>query len=280
LADSLKSSWIDPEAFPLAEFQSRARLTEAQLAETVAAPLSERTTWSSLKTFYAVDRPHLAVALDRWRSAEPRLLMLVLRGPDPVQHYAWDTVEPWRYATQREHLDRDRGVVEGVYRYVDTFLAEAMAACDENTTLIVLSDHGAEPSLDAADPKRTGRPGAHTRKAKGVLFLYGPKVKSGARIVKAGPLDIAPTVAWLLGLPVAEDLTGRVLAEAFQRDFTARRGLTTVPTWGMREPSAEASPFPTTTYFSTVFRSGATLASNGTSVSSTMMTLSSAWLMT
>lgn len=245
LAQALTPLWLDPVAFPEADFQARAGLTEAQLEQMRAAPFNERTTYSWLKTFYAVDYPHLQIALDQLRTDPADLTMLYLRGPDPVQHYAWDTIEPESYATPSSDLARDTGVVQGVYRYVDTFLGEVMATIGPDTTLIVLSDHGAEPVKDAHVAKREGRPGGHTRKAKGVLFVWGPHARRGQPIGDdAGPLDIAPTVAWAMGLPVAQDLRGRVLAEAFSLDFRERRGLTSVKTWGKRDIDAAASASP------------------------------------
>ena len=49
----------------------------------------------------------------------------------------------------------------------------------------------------------------------GVMMLYGPGVRSGARLNDCTNLDIAPTLLTLLGLPVPEEMTGRVLSEAF-----------------------------------------------------------------
>jgi hypothetical protein len=43
--------------------------------------------------------------------------------------------------------------------------------------------------------------------------------------------DVAPTVAALLGLPVAEDLPGRVLTEMIDPAFLERHPVRTVPTW-------------------------------------------------
>lgn len=243
LAATLAPYWIDPNAFPLDELDARGGFSDGQLALVAEAPFNQRNTYSWLKTFYAVDRPHWQIALDQLRTAPNDLTMLYLRGPDPIQHYAWDTIEPLKYKSEPKHLERDRGVVQGVYRFVDTFLADLLAQVGPDTTLIVLSDHGAEPNPELAH-KKSERPGGHTRAAKGVLFVYGPHVRAGARIERAGPLDIAPTVMWALGLPVADDLPGRVLAEAFTEDFRARRGRVRVDTWGTREavPEATASP--------------------------------------
>jgi hypothetical protein len=114
-------------------------------------------------------------------------------------------------------------------------------AAGPGVNLIVLSDHGAEPSLDAHRRQRKDRPGGHTRDAKGVLFLAGPDVLPGQRLRGAGPADISPTIAWALGLPVAEDLPGRVLSEAFRPAARADRPRLRVPTYGPRQTQAAAA---------------------------------------
>lgn len=244
LAASLKDTWIDPAAYPLDTLAEAAQLTPTQKKLVERAAFNERSTYSWLKTFYAVDVPHHRLTRDLLVNDPHDLTLLYLRGPDPVQHYAWDTVEPYRYTPPPAQLARDRGVVEGVYRYVDEFLAELLDAAGPDALVIVLSDHGAEPCVDARAGKKPERPGCHTKAAKGVLFLTGPAIRPGARIEGATPLDIAPTVAWAMGLPVAEDLPGRVLAEAFTEDFRAHRGQLRIPTWGTRTSSGRAGASP------------------------------------
>jgi hypothetical protein len=50
---------------------------------------------------------------------------------------------------------------------------------------------------------------------KGMMILYGPGVRSGGHISESNNLDIAPTLLTLMGLPVPEEMKGRVLSEAF-----------------------------------------------------------------
>jgi arylsulfatase A-like enzyme len=169
--------------------------------------------------------------------------MLYLRGPDPVQHYGWDLVEPEKYALKPANLERDRTVVEGTYRYVDTFLAEILAALPPNAWLIVASDHGAEPSESAGDPHRAARPGEHSMKAKGVLFLRGPGVRRGAALAQASVFDLMPTMAWLLELPISSELPGKPLTAAFEETFVRSKPVHEVASYGVR-PKEPLLPSP------------------------------------
>jgi hypothetical protein len=243
IAPVLARHWISREGFPWDDLQRRGGFTEAQMEQLRAAPWNERNVYSWLKTFYRVDLPLLRVALDLGRERPTDLQMLYLRGPDPVQHYGWDLYEPEKFARNTPHLERDRGLVEGVYRYVDTFLAEILEARRDDSWLIVASDHGAEPSPYAQDPAYAGRPGEHGPQAKGVLFLLGPHVKPGTVLPRGTPYDLMPTLAWLLGLPVADDLPGKPLTEAFEDDFVRSHPLTRIPTYGPR-PTGPLLPSP------------------------------------
>lgn len=59
--------------------------------------------------------------------------------------------------------------------------------------------------------------GAHDE--KGILLLRGPGIAPGARIEDADLLDIAPTLLYLLRLPLSDELEGRVLNEAIEEGF-------------------------------------------------------------
>jgi hypothetical protein len=228
----LARHWMKQEAFPYADLQRRGGFSDAQIAELRRAPWSERNVYSWLKTFYRVDLPLFRASRDLARERPTDLQMLYLRGPDPVQHYGWDLVEPERYLHPPAHLDRDRGLIEGVYRYLDTFLGEILAEKPADSWLIVASDHGAEPSVDAMSPAMK-RPGEHGPNAKGVLFIVGPGVRPGQRIA-ASVYDLMPTMAWLLGLPLSAELPGKPLAAAFDEGFVKAHPAAHVPSYGPR----------------------------------------------
>jgi len=54
----------------------------------------------------------------------------------------------------------------------------------------------------------------------GMMMLYGPGIRAGGRIGECTNLDTAPTLLTLLGLPVPEEMKGRVLHEAFDEAQT------------------------------------------------------------
>ncbi len=63
------------------------------------------------------------------------------------------------------------------------------------------------------------------------LWVRGPDVKAGKRPRSIEAADVAPTVAWLLGVPVAQNLPGRVLSEALAWDAAGALGRTDVASW-------------------------------------------------
>jgi predicted AlkP superfamily phosphohydrolase/phosphomutase len=64
----------------------------------------------------------------------------------------------------------------------------------------------------------TGWKGTHTK--DGVFIAHGPNIKRGYRIEKASVLDFAPTLLYLFGIPLPDDMDGRVLEEIFDIDLS------------------------------------------------------------
>ncbi len=244
IAPILSRHWVSRADFPYADMQHRGGFTGAQMEQFRSAPWNVFEDYYSLtKTMYRVDYPLFLAAMDLMDRRPTDLVMLYLHGPDPIQHMAWDLAQPEAYAVPNPNLERDRGLVEGVYRAVDTMLGELLDAVGPETWVIVASDHGAEPSPAATGDPRQGRPGEHPYSAKGVLFIRGPQVKAGVRIEGATPYDLMPTFAWLLGLPLSEEFAGRILTEAFAKRFVKRQPVSKVASYGVRETSSpEVSP--------------------------------------
>jgi predicted AlkP superfamily phosphohydrolase/phosphomutase len=58
----------------------------------------------------------------------------------------------------------------------------------------------------------------------GIVTFYGKSFRRGLRLDNADIVDVTPTLLYLLGLPVPDDVDGRVLLEAFTEEHVARHG--------------------------------------------------------
>jgi predicted AlkP superfamily phosphohydrolase/phosphomutase len=55
-----------------------------------------------------------------------------------------------------------------------------------------------------------------THRPLGMIALHGPDAATTGRLPEVAIVDVAPTILWLLDLPIPDDLDGRVLTEFFQ----------------------------------------------------------------
>lgn len=65
------------------------------------------------------------------------------------------------------------------------------------------------------------RSGGH--RMDGILMLYGPGVRQGTFLSDAHITDLAPTILATMGIPVPNDMDGKVLSPAFRDDFFKKR---------------------------------------------------------
>ena len=79
----------------------------------------------------------------------------------------------------------------------------------------------------------------------GGLLAVGDGIKEGAVLSSASVLDVAPTILYLMGLPVARDMEGRVLTEIVEEAFARAHPVTFIPSYeslAVRPPTAEVPP--------------------------------------
>jgi len=116
-----------------------------------------------------------------------------------------------------EEFERYKNVMTACYRFHDLMLGRLMQLAGNDTTVILVSDHGFH--CDHRRPEGSskiheGRPVAWHR-PYGVLVIRGPHIKKDQRVYGASLLDVAPTVLTLLGCPVARDMDGKPLKQIF-----------------------------------------------------------------
>ncbi|HET7292319.1 MAG TPA: alkaline phosphatase family protein [Vicinamibacteria bacterium] len=241
LAAELRPLVVDPMAPPMEEVLRLVDLTSEEQDE---MRLAERPVFghgfSVVKFAYCSQRSQEKMALHLLSRGQPDLTGVFLVANDPVSHTFWHYYEPEAYRGVDPTRAARLGVlVPHMYEHNDAFLAELLKRVDEQTVVLVVSDHGFEasgqlPALKPAEKMFTGPEAeeAHMRgeiavgqsgkhHIEGVLIAAGGPIRSGATPAKASLLDVAPTVLAILGLPVPGDMEGRVLDELLEPAFLA-----------------------------------------------------------
>jgi len=115
-------------------------------------------------------------------------------------------------------FDFYKDAVNSAYRLHDLLLGRLLQLAGPNTTIILVSDHGFHSDLlrPRATPRIPVGP-AIWHRPLGILCARGAGLKRDERIYGTSLLDIAPTILTLFGLPVGQDMEGRVLVEAFEQ---------------------------------------------------------------
>ncbi len=110
-------------------------------------------------------------------------------------------------------------LVSAVYRREDLYRGEHAHRAPD---LVVLLTEGHRGGTGLQDPLVTPYPlgqvnGQHT--LDGILVAAGPEFKEDHRLEGAHILDLAPTILHALGVPVPQDMDGRVLTDLFVQDY-------------------------------------------------------------
>jgi predicted AlkP superfamily phosphohydrolase/phosphomutase/tetratricopeptide (TPR) repeat protein len=130
-------------------------------------------------------------------------------------------------------------VVRRFYRYQDRILGQLLAAVDQDTAVIVVSDHGFRTGSKRLPLPEAGwklETAHRDHLPYGILILQGPMFRRDFELRSPELLQVAPTALYALGLPLERDLASRVLQQAFTADFAADHPVQIVERYPKREP--------------------------------------------
>ena len=185
-----------------------------------------------LSYHFAYDASVARVAISIEEAIAPDLLMVLLPGIDRVSHVLWGSLEPeslYPEPLQPSRAERAAGTqaLRRYYEYTDALIGRLIASSTESDLVVVVSDHGFEggvPKL-AEGGRFGGLTGMHEspRARDGVLFARGPGITAGTKARGVTVNDITPTILAWLGLPVADDMDGR-MAEFLSTEQRAEVG--------------------------------------------------------
>ncbi len=197
-------------------------------------------------TAVAASHTYTDVARKLFSERPTELRVVYFEGPDEASHQFMPFVPPPIKTVDGSKAAWFGGVVPEYYVYQDELIGEFLLAfADDDTTVIVSSDHGFRTG--------DGRPETESRishgKAadwhawNGMILLAGKDINKGARIVGATVLDILPTLLLLYGMPIGEDMDGKPLTMALSAEFLASHQPTQIATYesGERQQAAPAA---------------------------------------
>lgn len=77
--------------------------------------------------------------------------------------------------------------------------------------------HECDVDVDSVFESPGWRTGGHTM--EGVLVATGRHVRKNTRIAGARIIDLAPTILYMMGLPIPDDMDGQILTDLFEKEF-------------------------------------------------------------
>jgi hypothetical protein len=187
---------------------------------------------------YLTDMNRSKMALMIWHKENPDFLAVYLPGLDGVEHYGWKYHHPDGFLVLPDGVKRYGSFIPEYYRYVDELLGKLVAMTDERTIIIVLSDHGHrawQPEIRYRSVGPTSMSGQHIDRPPGILVMAGGPIRQRHILSHPSVVDIAPTIHYLLGVPVARDLDGAVLKDAIKPGYLRLHPIPVVPTYNVRK---------------------------------------------
>ncbi len=110
-----------------------------------------------------------------------------------------------------------KDVVKGAYKFQDMMLERTLNLIDDDTTVMVVSDHGFEAGANRIlqMPKYPAAPALEHRQF-GIFVAAGPNINKNKKIFGLGLIDVAPTILHHFDLPVGKDMDGKVALDIFK----------------------------------------------------------------
>lgn len=137
-----------------------------------------------------------------------------LRLVDVVSHAAWRFFDARDFEDKPSERNRERlgDLVPETYRYADEYVGQLMDIIGEEANYIIVSDHGFGSATGPFAPKHGDEILTGNHRPNGVLIAAGPDIRPGT-FNDLSILEIMPALAALLGLPISDELPGRLPRE-------------------------------------------------------------------
>ncbi len=160
-------------------------------------------------------------ALDFWKGEKPSFLALYFDIPDTLMHTFMDYAPPKLERVSLIKFQKYKNAVLATYEKLDDLLAEILKNMDAQTHLMIVSDHGFKFGKERPNfPATIGKDNeVHWHDNEGIIVFWGARFQERKQILAMNLYDIVPTILQFFNLPIAKDLSGKVVSEAFKSEF-------------------------------------------------------------
>ena len=228
LQKSLEAEKVLPDSVSDADL--RGRFTERDLPP---APADDaRASIHGMRWSWAADDTYRRIfhaLVERNDVPRPDLEMLYFGSVDVISHRFWKYMDPSSFPygpVPPDDVERFGRAVENAYRSLDEVLADVLSEDRDSLRVLVLSDHGFRANEGASALRSSG-----WHRPEGILLACGPGFRDGAQLAPGSVVDVAPTVLYALGLPVARDMDGEPALDLFTAAFQARHEIAEISSY-------------------------------------------------
>lgn len=175
-----------------------------------------------LRNLIASTNTYHSAAIELHKKYKPVLFSPYFEGTDVIGHLFMEFYPPKRTNVSDFEFEAFKDAVPEYYKFIDSKLKDYIALVDENTDLLIVSDHGFKSGADrpfgSADIKAPTA--AQWHDIDGTIIMYGNSFKKGYLIENASVYDVLPTILAMLDLPADLNMEGKVLKNAFAKTIS------------------------------------------------------------
>lgn len=210
-----------------------------------AIPFDTKNPINNLIMLYASAQTYRNIAHHLLAEDRPDFLGVYFEWCDAAGHLFMSYAPPRLAWIDERDYQKYKGVMQQAYALQDRIVGEFIDKCDDQTVIVIASDHGFKrgASRPRLGSEIAGGHAAFWHQPYGIVGLYGNGIRRGYTLEGVTVLDVVPTILALEGLPQAADMPGKVLVDALE-DTLARRVNTAVVATLQRPREKGAVPVP------------------------------------